>query len=64
MGNISKSRPADECAASVLRIIDRDIQRNPKNIRPFGEALSREVASLVEGVVVDKDEDLGPAIQL
>jgi hypothetical protein len=64
MGNISKSWPADEYAASFLRHINRDIQRNPQNIRPFDEALSREVASLVEGVVVDKDEDLGPAIQL
>ena len=64
MGATSKSRPTDEYAASVLRLIDRDIQRNPQNIRPFDEALSREIASLVGGVVVDKDEDLGSAIQL
>ena len=62
MGTTSKSRPADQYAASLLRMIDRDIQRNPQNIRPFDEALSREIASLVGGVVVDKDEDLGPAI--
>lgn len=62
MGTTSKSRPTDEYAASVLRLIDRDIQRNPQNIRPFYEALSHEVATLVDGVVVDKDEDLGPAM--
>jgi hypothetical protein len=64
MGTTSESRPTDEYAASFLRLIDRDIQRNPQNIRPFDEALSREVATLVDGVVVDKNEDLGPAIQL
>lgn len=64
MGTTSKSRPIDDHAASILRIIDRHIQRNPQNVRPFDEALSREVATLVGGVVVDKDEDLGPAIQL
>ena len=64
MGNTSKSRPADEYAASVLRLIDRDIRRNPQNIRPLDESLCLEIASLVEGVAVDKDEDLWPAIQL
>ena len=62
MGTTSKSQPADQYAASFLRLIDRDIQRNPQNIRPFDEALSHEVATLVDGVVVDKDEDLGPAM--
>jgi len=64
MGAASKDRLAEEYAASVLRLIDLDMQRNPQMIRPLDEDLVREIASLVDGVEVDRHEDIGAEIQL
>ena len=50
---------ADPVIASFLAFMAQDMVNNPKSIRPMDENRTRRIASLVEGISVDEDEDLG-----
>jgi len=49
----------DPMIASFLAFLNRDMLAHPESIKPLDENLLRRIASLVEGVEVDMDEDLG-----
>jgi antitoxin PrlF len=49
----------DPVIAAFLAFLNRDMLAHPENIKPLDENRSREIKALIEGVVVDEDEDLG-----
>jgi antitoxin PrlF len=58
------AEPADELGgdpiiASFLAFVAQDMLENPQLLRPFDRKFSDEIASLVDGMSVDRDEDLG-----
>lgn len=53
------SRRADPVIASFLAFLQQDMILNPQHILPMDEARSSSIEQLIEGVAVDKDEDLG-----
>jgi hypothetical protein len=50
---------ADPVIASFLAFLKQDMIGHPSSIRPMDERRSREIKSLVSGVSVDPDADLG-----
>jgi hypothetical protein len=53
------SEEFDPTVAVFLTLIDRDMIAHPENLRAMDEGRSQRIAALVEGAVVDMDEDLG-----
>ena len=50
---------SDPVIASFLAFLAQDMVSNPQLIRPFNQELADEIDSLVGGVTVDPNEDLG-----
>jgi antitoxin PrlF len=52
----------DPVLASFLAFLDEDMLKHPERILPLAEERSRRIKELVEGVVVDDNEDFGDEI--
>ena len=50
---------ADPVIASFLAFLSQDMLARPESIRALDEDLWKKIDSLVEGIVVDENEDLG-----
>jgi len=59
-----KNKEEDPVIMSFLAFLEGDLARNPQNIVAFPPALYARMAELIEGVVVDLDEDLGADVVL
>jgi antitoxin PrlF len=56
-----RAQPApaeDECVASFLDLLARDMEKNPQRVQPLDPALLLRVRELTRGVVVDLDAPL------
>ena len=54
-----EEKGSDPVIASFLAFLTQDMLNNPQSIRPFNQNLADEIDSLIEGVTVNRDEDLG-----